>query len=53
MPSSRAAVLLHLHHSSIARRPEQIRKTLSIELTEPTALTQARLALTARRLPND
>lgn len=29
----RAADLLHLHHSSIARRLEQIGKTLGIELT--------------------
>ncbi|MFE9634652.1 PucR family transcriptional regulator [Streptomyces sp. NPDC006463] len=49
----RAADLLHLHHSSIARRLEQIAKTLDIELTEPTGLTRARLALTAWRLLND
>ena len=35
----RAADLLHLHHSSVARRLEQIGKTLGIELTEPTGLT--------------
>ncbi|MGW0751380.1 helix-turn-helix domain-containing protein [Streptomyces sp. NPDC002587] len=46
----RAADLLHLHHSSIARRLEQIAKTLDIELAEPTGLTRARLALTAWRL---
>ncbi len=46
----RAADLLHLHHSSVARRLEQIGKTLGIELTEPTGLTRARLALTAWRL---
>lgn len=46
----RAADLLHLHHSSVARRLEQIGKTLGIELTQPTGLTRARLALTARRL---
>ncbi|MFC5835234.1 helix-turn-helix domain-containing protein [Nonomuraea insulae] len=45
-----AADLLHLHHSSIARRIEQISKTLDIDLTEPTGLTRARLALTTWRL---
>jgi PucR C-terminal helix-turn-helix domain len=49
----RAADLLHLHHSSVARRLEQLGKTLGIELTEPTGLTRARLALTAWRLLND
>jgi PucR C-terminal helix-turn-helix domain len=49
----RAADLLHLHHSSVARRLEQIGKALGIELTEPAGLTRARLALTARRLLND
>ncbi|MFD7325294.1 helix-turn-helix domain-containing protein [Streptomyces sp. NPDC059875] len=49
----RAADLLHLHHSSIARRLEQIAKALDIELTEPTGLTRARLALTAWRLLDD
>mgnify|MGYP001346091566 FL=1 len=48
-----AADLLHLHHSSIARRLEQIAKALGIELTEPTGLIRARLALTAWRLLND
>ena len=46
----RAADLLHLHHSSVARRHEQIGKTLGIELTEPTGVIRARLALTAWRL---
>jgi hypothetical protein len=46
----RAADLLHLHHSSVTRRLEQIGKALGIELTEPTGLTRARLALTAWRL---
>ncbi|MFR9775385.1 PucR family transcriptional regulator [Micromonospora sp. MS34] len=45
-----AADLLHLHHSSVARRLEQIGRTLGIELTEPTGLVRARIALTARRL---
>ncbi|WP_336215911.1 PucR family transcriptional regulator [Nonomuraea sp. LPB2021202275-12-8] len=49
----RAADLLHLHHSSIARRLEHIGKTLGIELAEPTGLTRAKLALTAWRLLND
>lgn len=49
----RAADLLHLHHSSVARRVEQIGKTLNIDLTEPTGLTRARLALTAWRLLDD
>jgi hypothetical protein len=49
----RAADLLDLHHSSVARRLEQIGKTLGIELTEPTGLTRASLALTAWRLLND
>lgn len=46
----RAADLLHLHHSSVARRLEQIGKSLGIELTEPTGLIRARLALTTWRL---
>jgi hypothetical protein len=49
----RAADLLHLHHSSVARRLEQIGESLGIELTEPTGLTRATLALTAWRLLND
>lgn len=46
----RAADLLHLHHSSVSRRLEQIGKALDIRLTEPTGLVRARLALTAWRL---
>jgi hypothetical protein len=49
----RAADLLHLHHSSVARRLEQLGRTLGIELTEPAGLIRARLALTAWRLLND
>jgi PucR C-terminal helix-turn-helix domain len=49
----RAAELLHLHHSSVARRLDQLGKTLGIDLTEPTGLTRARLALTTWRLLND
>ncbi|MEV0173108.1 helix-turn-helix domain-containing protein [Streptomyces sp. NPDC050803] len=46
----RAADCLHLHHSSVARRLEQLGRTLGIELTEPTGLMRARLALAAWRL---
>lgn len=46
----RAADLLHLHHSSVARRLEQIAKAWGIELTEPAGLVRAGLALTAWRL---
>ncbi|WP_424887003.1 PucR family transcriptional regulator [Streptomyces sp. XH2] len=49
----RAADLLHLHHSSVARRLEHIAKTLGIDLTEPAGLTRARLALTMWRLLDD
>ncbi|MFJ9867698.1 helix-turn-helix domain-containing protein [Streptomyces sp. NPDC101165] len=49
----RAAGCLHLHHSSVARRLEQIGRTLGTELTEPTGLLRARLALTAWRLLDD
>jgi hypothetical protein len=46
----RAADLLHLHHSSVARRLEQIGRSLDMELTEPSGLMRARLALTSWRL---
>ncbi|QWF77775.1 PucR family transcriptional regulator [Amycolatopsis sp. CA-230715] len=49
----RAADLLHLHHSSVARRLDQLGKALGIDLTEPTGLVRARLALTAWRLCED
>ncbi|MGA5096324.1 helix-turn-helix domain-containing protein [Streptomyces lavendulocolor] len=49
----RAADLLHLHHSSVARRLEQIAKALGIDLTGPAGLTRAALALTAWRLLGD
>jgi PucR C-terminal helix-turn-helix domain len=49
----RAAELLHLHHTSVARRLDQLGKTLGIDLTEPTGLTRASLALTTWRLLND
>ncbi|MDT0343909.1 helix-turn-helix domain-containing protein [Streptomyces litchfieldiae] len=48
-----AADLLHLHHSSVSRRLEQIGKRLGIELTDPTGLTRARVALTTWRLLHD
>ncbi|MEG8182641.1 PucR family transcriptional regulator [Nocardia terpenica] len=46
----RTADLLHLHHSSVARRIEQLGKTLGIDLTEPTGLLRVRVALTVWRL---
>ena len=49
----RAADRLHLHHSSIARRLDQIGQTLGIGLTTRTGLMRATLALTAWRLLND
>lgn len=49
----RAADLLHLHHSSVARRLEQIGQHLGVELTEPTGLMRARLALAAWQLLSD
>ncbi|MFF9983196.1 helix-turn-helix domain-containing protein [Streptomyces erythrochromogenes] len=49
----RAADRLHLHHSSVARRLEQITKSLGIELTQPAGLMRAGLALTAWRLLDD
>nr|WP_042189071.1 helix-turn-helix domain-containing protein [Kibdelosporangium sp. MJ126-NF4]CEL18643.1 hypothetical protein [Kibdelosporangium sp. MJ126-NF4]CTQ98127.1 hypothetical protein [Kibdelosporangium sp. MJ126-NF4] len=49
----RAADVLHRHHSSVARRLEQIGKALGVELTEPTGLVRARLALTTWRLIAD
>jgi hypothetical protein len=49
----RAADQLHLHHSSVSRRLEQIGRTLGFDLTEPAGVTRARLALTAWRLLSD
>jgi hypothetical protein len=46
----RAADLLHLHHTSVARRVDLIGQTLAMELTDPTGLTRARVALTTWRL---
>ncbi|MET0233796.1 MAG: helix-turn-helix domain-containing protein [Kibdelosporangium sp.] len=49
----RAADVLHLHHSSVARRLDQLGRTLGIDLTGPVGLSRARLALTAWRLLAD
>jgi hypothetical protein len=49
----RAADLLHLHHSSVARRLEQLGKSLAMDLTDPAGLLRARLALTTWRLLED
>ncbi|MGW7333767.1 helix-turn-helix domain-containing protein [Streptomyces sp. NPDC054840] len=49
----RAADLLHLHHSSVARRLDQIGKVLGIDITEHAGLIRASLALTAWRLLDD
>ncbi|GAA3389268.1 helix-turn-helix domain-containing protein [Cryptosporangium minutisporangium] len=46
----RAAEVLHLHHTSVARRLDQIGRAWGVELTEPAGLTRARLALAAWRL---
>lgn len=46
----RAAEVLHLHHSSVARRLGRIARTSGIELTEPAGLLRASLALAARRV---
>ncbi|MDT7743151.1 MAG: hypothetical protein QOE59_2229, partial [Actinomycetota bacterium] len=49
----RAADLLHLHHSSLARRLDQIGKAFGFDLTEPAGALRAGLALTAWRLLGD
>ncbi|GAA4258480.1 helix-turn-helix domain-containing protein [Dactylosporangium darangshiense] len=49
----RAAQRLHLHHSSVARRLEQIGRALGVDLAAPDGLLRARLALTAWRLLGD
>jgi hypothetical protein len=46
----RAAELLHLHHSSVTRRLDQLGKALGIDLTDRTGLTRARIALITWRL---
>jgi hypothetical protein len=45
-----AAELLHLHHSSVARRLDHIGKAMGVELTEASGLTRARLALSLWQL---
>ncbi|MEU8346187.1 PucR C-terminal helix-turn-helix domain-containing protein [Actinomadura meyerae] len=49
----RAADVLHRHHSSVARRLDQVARALSTDLTTPAGLTRARLALTAWHLLNN
>ncbi|MET8503400.1 helix-turn-helix domain-containing protein [Streptomyces sp. NPDC004787] len=49
----RAADLLHLHHSSVSRRLDHLSRSLALDLTTPTGLTRARLALTTWRLIED
>lgn len=49
----RAAELLHLHHSSVARRLDQIAKVLGFDLADLRGVTRARLALAAWRLSRD
>jgi hypothetical protein len=49
----RAADVLHRHHSSVARRLDQVGRTLSTDLTTPAGLTRAWLALTAWHLLNN
>nr|WP_090279427.1 helix-turn-helix domain-containing protein [Mycolicibacterium komanii]CRL75340.1 hypothetical protein CPGR_04034 [Mycolicibacterium komanii] len=46
----RAADVLHLHHSSVARRLEHLGKTMGFNLTEPDGLLRASVAMTAWRL---
>lgn len=49
----RSAEILHRHHSSVARRIEQIGKALDIDLTEPAGIVRANIALTSWRLLDD
>ena len=49
----KAAGLLHLHHTSVARRIDQIGRSLGLQLTEPAGLFRANLARTAWRLQAD
>ncbi|MFF0750572.1 helix-turn-helix domain-containing protein [Streptomyces sp. NPDC004267] len=46
----RAAELLHRHHSSVARRVEQLTRAMGFDVTEPAGLGRARIALSAWRL---
>jgi DNA-binding PucR family transcriptional regulator len=48
----RAAGRLHRHHSSVARRLDQLGAALGIDLAQPTGLLRAHLALTTWRLLN-
>ncbi len=45
-----AAQLLHLHHSSVARRIDQLGRMLGVDLTAPAGLLRASMALTAWRV---
>jgi DNA-binding PucR family transcriptional regulator len=47
-----AAGRLHRHHSSVARRLDQLGAALGIDLAQPTGLLRAHLALTTWRLLN-
>ncbi|MEX0172225.1 helix-turn-helix domain-containing protein [Streptomyces sp. LMG1-1-1.1] len=49
----RAADSLHLHHSTVARRLDHIGSSLRIDLSDPTELTRARVALTTWQLLDD
>ncbi|MGW5424693.1 helix-turn-helix domain-containing protein [Streptomyces sp. NPDC003943] len=46
----RAAELLHRHHSSVARRVEQLAGAMGFDVTEPAGLGRARIALSSWRL---
>ncbi|TKK91629.1 LysR family transcriptional regulator [Herbidospora galbida] len=46
----RAADLLHLHHSSVARRIDHLGRALGIDLADPRGRTRVMIALTVRRL---
>ncbi|WP_084531714.1 helix-turn-helix domain-containing protein [Nocardia miyunensis] len=49
----RSADLLHLHHSSLVRRLENLGRSMSFNLTDPAGLMRAGLALTLWRLLGD
>ncbi|MFD4369270.1 helix-turn-helix domain-containing protein [Rhodococcus sp. NPDC058521] len=46
----RSAEILHLHHSSVARRVEQLGRSLGFDLTDPAGLVRAQLGLAAWRM---
>ncbi|MEV6209114.1 helix-turn-helix domain-containing protein [Kitasatospora sp. NPDC051914] len=48
-----AAELLHLHHSSVARRLDRIARSLGLDLTTPAGVARATTALTVHRLLDD